>query len=81
MLINGLQGLCVKLTASVMLKHNLMTSQSILTAAKFNGQKAKAKEMPKDAQPTETKKGRELVPLMVGSYLTLGPLMSPSSEL
>ncbi len=36
-LINGLQGLYVKMTASVMVKHNLMTSQSILTAAKFNG--------------------------------------------
>ncbi|CAM6016708.1 unnamed protein product [Sphagnum balticum] len=37
MLINGLQGLCVKMAASVMLKHNWMTSQSILTAAKSDG--------------------------------------------
>ncbi len=36
-------------------------------------QKRKAKERPKDAQPTRTKKGRELVPLVVGSYLTHGP--------
>jgi hypothetical protein len=33
-------------------------------------QKGKAKERPKDKQPVETKEGRELVPLVVGSYLT-----------
>jgi hypothetical protein len=36
-------------------------------------QKRKAKERPKDAQPIRTKKGRGLVPLVVGSYLTHGP--------
>jgi hypothetical protein len=35
--------------------------------------KGKAKERPKDAQPTSTKERRELVPLMVGSYLTYNP--------
>jgi len=36
-------------------------------------QKGKAKEKPKDTQPVRTKKkGRELVPLMVGNYLTHG---------
>ncbi len=30
----------------------------------------KAKERPTNAQPEGTKEGRELVPLMVGSYLT-----------
>ncbi len=32
--------------------------------------KGKPKERQKDARPTRTKEGRELVPLMVGSYLT-----------
>jgi hypothetical protein len=32
--------------------------------------KKKAKERPTDAQPEGTKEGRELVPLMVGSYLS-----------
>jgi hypothetical protein len=38
-------------------------------------QKGKAKGKPKDAQPLGTKKrrGRELVPLMGGSYLTHSP--------
>jgi hypothetical protein len=37
-------------------------------------QKGKTKERPKDNQPRGTKKkGRELVPLVVGSYLTHGP--------
>jgi hypothetical protein len=31
--------------------------------------KKKAKERPKDAQPTGIKEGRELVPFMVGCYL------------
>jgi hypothetical protein len=35
--------------------------------------KGKANEKPKDAQPTRTKEGRELVPLVVGSYLTHHP--------
>jgi len=34
-------------------------------------QKGKAKERPKDTQPT--KKGRWLIPLVVGCYLTHGP--------
>ncbi|KAH9538821.1 hypothetical protein CY35_15G026700 [Sphagnum magellanicum] len=37
MLITGHQGLCIKMAASVMLKHNWMTSQTILTAAKSDG--------------------------------------------
>jgi hypothetical protein len=32
--------------------------------------KGKARDRPKDTQPTRTKGGRELVPFMVGSYLT-----------
>jgi hypothetical protein len=32
-----------------------------------------AKERPKDVQPARTKEGKELVPLMVGSYLTHSP--------
>jgi hypothetical protein len=32
-----------------------------------------AKERLKDAQPTKTKEGRELVPFMVGSYFTHNP--------
>jgi hypothetical protein len=32
--------------------------------------KWKAKERPKDAHPAGTKEGRELVPLLVDSYLT-----------
>jgi hypothetical protein len=36
--------------------------------------KQKAKEMPKDVQPTRTKEGRKLVFLMVGrSYFTHNP--------
>jgi hypothetical protein len=35
--------------------------------------KGKAKERPKDAEPIGTKEGRELVPLMVGSYFTHNP--------
>jgi hypothetical protein len=35
--------------------------------------KGKAKERPKDAQHVGTKEGRELVPLVVGSYLTHNP--------
>jgi hypothetical protein len=31
--------------------------------------KRKAKERPKDEQPTGTKKGRELVPLAVGRHI------------
>jgi len=34
------------------------------------GQKGKAKERPKDVKPTRTRKGRELIPFVVGSYLT-----------
>ncbi len=36
-------------------------------------QKGKAKERLKDAQPTRTKKGKKLIPFMVGSYLTQHP--------
>ncbi len=36
-------------------------------------QKGKAKERSKDAQLARTKKGGELVPLMIGSYLIHGP--------
>jgi hypothetical protein len=36
--------------------------------------KGKAKERPKNL--ARTKEGRELVPLMVGSYLPIAPLMS-----
>jgi hypothetical protein len=40
-------------------------------------QKGKAKERSKDVQPAgPKKKRRELVPLVVGSYLTHNPLMS-----
>jgi len=41
-------------------------------------QKGKAKERSKDVQPAGPKKKRkrELVPLVVGSYLTHNPLMS-----
>jgi hypothetical protein len=35
--------------------------------------KGKAKERLKDAQPARTKEGRELVPFVVGSYLTHNP--------
>jgi hypothetical protein len=35
--------------------------------------KRKAKERPTYAQPEGTKGGRELVPLVVGSYLTHNP--------
>jgi hypothetical protein len=35
--------------------------------------KRKAKEKPKDAQPARTKKRKELVPLVVGNYLTHDP--------
>jgi hypothetical protein len=35
--------------------------------------KGKAKERPKDVQPAGTKEGREVVPLVVGSYLTHHP--------
>jgi hypothetical protein len=35
--------------------------------------KGKAKEKPKDAQPTKTKEGRELIPFVVRSYLTHRP--------
>jgi hypothetical protein len=35
--------------------------------------KGKAKERPKDTQPTRTKEGRELVLFMVGNYFTLRP--------
>jgi len=46
---------------------------------KTNGQnrhtkdKRKAKERPKDTQRTGTKEGKELVPLVVGSYFTHNP--------
>jgi hypothetical protein len=44
-------------------------AQTITGETKREGQKR-----PKDAQPAGTeKKGRELVPLVVGSYLTHGP--------
>jgi hypothetical protein len=33
----------------------------------------KVKERPKDLQPAGTKEGRELIPLVVGSYLTHSP--------
>jgi hypothetical protein len=36
-------------------------------------QKGKAKERSKHAQHARTKKGRELVPFMIESYLTHGP--------
>jgi hypothetical protein len=36
-------------------------------------QKWKAKERPKNAQSTGTKKGRGLKPLVIGSYFTHGP--------
>jgi hypothetical protein len=36
-------------------------------------QKEKAKERPKDTQPIGTKKGKKLVPLVVGNYFTHGP--------
>jgi len=36
-------------------------------------QKGKAKERPKDDQLAKTKQKKELVPFMVGSYLTHGP--------
>jgi hypothetical protein len=52
---------------------------------KTNG---KAKERPKDTQPARIKEGRELVPFMIGSYVThnlsnvvcmqMIPLMKPS---
>jgi hypothetical protein len=35
--------------------------------------KGKAKKRPKVVQPTSTKERKELVPLMVGSYLTHNP--------
>jgi hypothetical protein len=35
--------------------------------------KGKAKERSKDVQPIATKEGRELVPLLVGSYVTHSP--------
>jgi hypothetical protein len=35
--------------------------------------KRKAKERPKDVQPARTKKGRDLVPLVVGSSFTYSP--------
>jgi hypothetical protein len=35
--------------------------------------KEKAKERPKDMQPIGTKKGKELMHLMVGSYLIHNP--------
>jgi len=35
--------------------------------------KGQAKERPKDARPTRTEEGREIVPLVVGSYLTHNP--------
>jgi hypothetical protein len=35
--------------------------------------KGKAKKRPKDVQPTRTKGGKDLVPLMVRSYLTHNP--------
>ncbi len=35
--------------------------------------KGKAKERPEEAQPASTKEGRELVALVVGSYLTHSP--------
>jgi hypothetical protein len=35
--------------------------------------KGKAKERSKDAQPTRIKEGRELVPFMVGCYVTKRP--------
>jgi hypothetical protein len=41
--------------------------------------KGKAKERPKDTQPARAKEGRELVPLVVGSYLTF--LMSHACKL
>jgi hypothetical protein len=39
--------------------------------------KGKVKERPKDTQLVGTIEGRELVLLMVGSYLTHNPLMLP----
>jgi len=35
--------------------------------------KGKAKESPKDAQPTRTKEGRKLIPFVVGGYFTHSP--------
>jgi hypothetical protein len=35
--------------------------------------KRKAKERPTNAQPEGTKEGRELIPLMVGSYFIHSP--------
>jgi hypothetical protein len=44
--------------------------------------KRKAKERPKNAQLKEPKKkGRELVPLVVGNYSLTAPLMSPTCKL
>jgi hypothetical protein len=37
------------------------------------GQKGKAKERPKDAQPMGTKRRKKLVPLVVGSYFAPRP--------
>jgi hypothetical protein len=39
----------------------------------LNHHKGNKKERPKNAQPIRFKKGRELIPLMVGSYLTHNP--------
>ncbi len=41
----------------------------------------KQKGRPKSSQSTWTKKGREVVPLMVGNYFPTNPLMLPTCKL
>jgi hypothetical protein len=55
-------------------REEAQTSNNILMAETIRGRQiGKAKERPKYAQHARTKKGRKLVLLMVGSYLTHGP--------
>jgi hypothetical protein len=58
-----------------MYKH-LITTKNPIKIGGWNHHtedKRKVKKRLKDAQPTRTKEGRELVPLVIGSYFTHNP--------
>jgi hypothetical protein len=67
---------CTTTKLSIGIQHKYDSQKSnkrSMVKPSLGRQKGKVKKRPKDEQFARTKKGRELDPLVVGSYLTHGP--------